>query len=891
MRRFFIFLFLFFASLFFSQCEIGKISFFISGKVEGKNKKNEIQVIDKIKLEAKVAPQNTKEKIEETSIPAEERANKVIDSTHLITLLEKQKQEISPQGINSFSILGVERPENKIDEKDKILIKEEKREELRIVKVKKLLFSKKEQQKNTNEICNADNFKILCAEKKKQNIIDKKEQFGIVTVTPRKFRARVLSLGNKENFSFFPKVTTSKNNKIIEGEKIQIQGKESAKVIELRETAKAMLKVLEEYENGYKEDLKYIQEAGLGEILQIKDEGEAISRIMELVKEKAKEERMKNEKDITKKNILDKDKIEEFMNEKDDFKCELEEINKKLLASKEKFSALKNDHLDLYWENRLLLVNQQKLKDELYNIKKTSGCKNGVEGEEIVQNIETPLSKKKISKRYKESESILDVSTRNKQPRIINSGYSMDRQIIHIQNLKEDRQSMRSSISRRMNFRSSSYSPCKNNRNSFLSFFDWKRFYTDPRQQKTFIYDNIYDISQEKVPNKDVLKEDKNVITNIKECHETSFQFQNKNAGLILNNVDENETRQKLRERENKIFKKIDIKDNKKKTRKSYGGITAGNISKDAIVRNNRTTVIGSNENVIKEGLKDFKISKLNVAKPLFSHSSFNTSNNKSTTSFSNSGMYSDKFGGKNIINNTFGQKIKIQVRNIEGRNKQLKYEDKKQKKQTEQLEEGNNTTKSTSRMDIQENSDKNVEKIKKKFSVYLKKIKGMDRGNAVQKDDKKITIHNKREDEKIQKKENKNEGGAINGKNTYQKVPQQNIRNRLKENNAGRKDTKKDLNKKVEDKKIFIYSSFRNIKKEKYTITSKNSETSNNNSNSFVSLGGKVNSNTVNEKSLKGKIFDIKKGENGKENIQEDKKVPTKTSLLTRFKRNKKNE
>ena len=177
-----------------------------------------------------------------------------------------------------------------------------------------------------------------------------------------------------------------------------------------------------------------------------------------------------------------------------------------------------------------------------------------------------------------------------------------------------------------------------------------------------FIYDDIYDISQEKVPNKDVLKEDKNVITNIKECHETSLQFQNKNAGLILNNVDENETRQKLGESENKIFKKIDIKgkkDNKIKTRKSYGGITAGNISKDAIVRNNRTTVIGFKGKDIKEGVRNFKFNKFDVAgKKLGTSTSFNTFN-KSNTSLSNSGMYGDKMEDKNIINNSFEQKKK----------------------------------------------------------------------------------------------------------------------------------------------------------------------------------------------------------------------------------------
>ena len=878
MRRFFIFFFISFASLFFSQCEIWKISFalgdvlmfFINGKVEAVNKNNKIQGIDKIELEAVERPEEKIQQFDEIKLQAKEkelnflketqelsilpkqRAENIIEKIESIELLEIVKPQIKPEKvINEIYFHGVVKPQNEIERREDFLIKEKKREALRI---------------------------------------HKNEKFGIVNVTPRKFSAQVLSLGSNKEFSFLPKVTTSKNNKIIDGEKIQIHGKESAKVIELRETAKAMLKVLEEYENGYKEDFEYIQKAGLGdEVLQIKDEGAAIKKIMEIVKEKAKEERMKDGIDITEENLLDKDKIEEFMNEKDDFKCEIGKINKKFLASKEEFSALKNDYLDLYLDNMMLLVDQQKLKEELYNIKEASGCNKGVEGEEIVQNIGTPSSKKNISKKYTESGIILsnnntqNNNTQNKNLRF-NSGYSMDKKIfIDEQNeIKEDRQSMRSSISRRMNFRSSSWS--QNNRNSFPSFFDWKKFYTDPRQQKTFIYDNIYDISQEKVPNNAVLKEDKNVITNIKECHETSLQFQNKNAGLILNNVDENETRQKLGESENKIFKKIDIKDNKKKTRKSYGGIMAANTSKGDIVRNNRTTVIGFKGKDIKDGVRNFKFNKFDVAgKKLGSHTSFNTFNNKSTTFLSNSGLDKDKFGGKNIINNTFGQKIKIQVRNIEGRNKQLKYEDKKQKKQTEQLEEENNTTKSTSRMDIQENSDKNVEKIKKKISVYLKKIKGMNKGNAVQKDDKKITIHNKMEDEKIQKKENKNEWGVINGKKTYQKLPQQNIINRLTENNAGRKDTKRDLNK-VEDKKIVTYNSFRNIKKEK-SVISKNSENSNN-SNSFVSLGGKGNSINLDAKRLNEKKFDIKKGENGKDDFQKDKKDVKKNALFNRFKK-----
>ena len=63
MRQLFsVFLFSF-ASLFFSQCEIGEISFSLEDvlmffKVEGKNKENEIQQIDSFEIKAAEKPEN-----------------------------------------------------------------------------------------------------------------------------------------------------------------------------------------------------------------------------------------------------------------------------------------------------------------------------------------------------------------------------------------------------------------------------------------------------------------------------------------------------------------------------------------------------------------------------------------------------------------------------------------------------------------------------------------------------------------------------------------------------------------------------------------------------------------------------------------------------------------
>ena len=889
MRRFFIFLFISFASLFFSQCEIGKISFALEDvltffKVEWKYKKNKIQKIDKfefgadempenkiqmvytmtvlneprqenvvqntkeliilkqekpeniialidkigikadekpeneiqqideIELKAKENGQNILQNIQEISILAQQRYKNENGGNESIKLLEKEKPQIEPKENGDFCFSGVARPQNEIENKDEILIEEKKKEDLQIVTVDNLLFSKKEQQKNRNGIYNGDNFKILCTEKKNQNTIETKENF-------------------------------------------QIRGKESAEVIELRKKADEMYKALQEYEKRHNEVLKVIKEDGMGEIPQNKDPEEAIFEIIKRVKEKAKENMIKEGK-ITENDILDTNRIEEIMKANNDFKSEMEKTKKKFSGFKENLKNFGEELSKFGTEHKKVIDENKVLRDELAKIKAASNkgvdlkrdVKNGINSqgqkEENGNNEpETPSFKNNKLKKHQESEIILSQDNTQKKNSRHKFGYSRDIISIHEPNeIKEERQSMWSSISRNL-FRSSSYSPCKNNRISFPPFFDVEKFYTDQREKKIEI-SKIDDISQRGsylfLGGNGLNKKVRNVSIDIKECHETSLQFQNKNAGLILNNVDENETRQKLGESENKIFKKIDIKgkkDNKIKTRKSYGGITAGNISKDAIVRNNRTTVIGFKGKDIKEGVRNFKFNKFDVAgKKLGTSTSFNTFN-KSNTSLSNSGMYGNKMEDKNIINNSFEQKkiknnLGIPRRNEKKDIKRLSFFGGVKKNQ---LKEKKETTKSRL---PQKNNDEAMRKIYAKIRDFKKQ-------------------------------------GKTSGAHTEnQKIQQQKI-NILKENNAGMKAAKKDFNKE-EMKMLRIKTSTNLREKKEKSVIGKNSENSNNNSNS-------VREQRLKEKKMTG----LKRGDKRENNLQEDKKVPTKPSLLNRLKRN----
>lgn len=112
MRQLFSVLFLFFASLFFSQCEIGKISFaledvlmfFINGKVEGEDK-NENQKVDQMTILGAEKPKN----IDEIVIKTQGKANKSIIT---ITPCHKKTSSNMSDG-SSYSVIFTTASQNK----------------------------------------------------------------------------------------------------------------------------------------------------------------------------------------------------------------------------------------------------------------------------------------------------------------------------------------------------------------------------------------------------------------------------------------------------------------------------------------------------------------------------------------------------------------------------------------------------------------------------------------------------------------------------------------------------------------------------------------------------------------------------------------------------------
>ena len=421
--------------------------FFINGKVEGKDKKNEIQQINHFEIKAAKRQENIIQMVEQMNVLKEPRQENVVQFTKELTILKKEKPENIIALIDKIGIKTDEKPENEIQQIDEILIEEKRGEDLQIVTVDKLLFSKKEQQKKTNELYKAENFKILCAKKKNQNTIETKGNF-------------------------------------------QIRGKESAEVIELRQNADSIRKALQKYDEGCNEVFKVMHEDGMGEIPQIKDPEIAIPKIIEIVREKAKKNMMKEGK-ITEEDILDTKKMEEIMKANNYFKSERGKTKKKFSGFKENLKNFGEELSKFGTEHKKVIDENKVLRDELAKIKAASNkgvdlkrdVKNGINSqgqkEENGNNEpETPSFKNNKLKKYQESGIILSQdNTQEKNSR----GYSRDKISINEPNeIKEERQSMLSSISRRMNFRSSSWP--QNNRNSFPSFFDWKKFYTDPRQ-------------------------------------------------------------------------------------------------------------------------------------------------------------------------------------------------------------------------------------------------------------------------------------------------------------------------------------------------------------------------------------------------------------------------
>ena len=135
MRQLFsVFLFSF-ASLFFSQCEIGEISFALEDvltffKVEWEYKKNKIQKIDKFELEAKERPENISQMV------------------YTMTVLNEPRLENIPQSTNKVTILGLEKPENIVESIDEIVIKAAERPETKIQGIDEIKLEAKEKEQN-----------------------------------------------------------------------------------------------------------------------------------------------------------------------------------------------------------------------------------------------------------------------------------------------------------------------------------------------------------------------------------------------------------------------------------------------------------------------------------------------------------------------------------------------------------------------------------------------------------------------------------------------------------------------------------------------------------------------------------------------------------------------
>ena len=192
MRQLFsVFLFSF-ASLFFSQCEIGKISFalgdvlmfFTNGKVEEKNKNNEIQGIDEIKLEAderpeniiqmvdqmivlrksrqenvvqntneliirkKEKPANIVESIDEIEIRTAEKPGNIIQNVYEMNVLKELRQENIPQFTNEVTILGLEKSANVVESIDEIEIEAAERPENEFQHIDEIELKAKEKERN-----------------------------------------------------------------------------------------------------------------------------------------------------------------------------------------------------------------------------------------------------------------------------------------------------------------------------------------------------------------------------------------------------------------------------------------------------------------------------------------------------------------------------------------------------------------------------------------------------------------------------------------------------------------------------------------------------------------------------------------------------------------------
>ena len=171
MRQLFsVFLFSF-ASLFFSQCEIGEISFALEDvlmffKVEERNKKNEIQEIDKFELEAAKKPANVVESIDEIEIRTAEKPENeiqgidkfeleaakkpanIVESVDGIELEAKEKPANIVESVDGIELEAKEKPANVVESIDEIELEAKEKPENGIQKIAEIELKAKEKEQN-----------------------------------------------------------------------------------------------------------------------------------------------------------------------------------------------------------------------------------------------------------------------------------------------------------------------------------------------------------------------------------------------------------------------------------------------------------------------------------------------------------------------------------------------------------------------------------------------------------------------------------------------------------------------------------------------------------------------------------------------------------------------
>ena len=219
MRQLFsVFLFSF-ASLFFSQCEIGEISFSLEDvlmffKVEGKNKENEIQQIDSFEIKAAEKPENEIQEIDKFELEADERPENKIQKVYEMNVLKKPRQENVVQNTNKFTILKQEKPENIVESIDEIEIRTAEKPENEIQKIAEIELKAKEKEQNISQ--KAQELSIL-AKQRAENVIGRKESIELLGIEGPQINPEKIN-------DFCLSEVARPENKIEEKNKILIEG-------------------------------------------------------------------------------------------------------------------------------------------------------------------------------------------------------------------------------------------------------------------------------------------------------------------------------------------------------------------------------------------------------------------------------------------------------------------------------------------------------------------------------------------------------------------------------------------------------------------------------------------------------------------------------------------